>query len=82
MDKIIKPVSYYLEKLMREQGINKKQLSEILKVNQLSITKEFQSRPYPSKFTKLSQVLDANRKAQVITTGAIYRMMTGDKENE
>ena len=39
MDKIIKPVSYYLEKLMREQGINKKQLSEILKVNASTITR-------------------------------------------
>ena len=51
-------------------------------VNQLSITKEFQSRPYPSNLTRLYQVIDANRKAQVFTTAAIYKMMgVGTNEN-
>lgn len=51
-------------------------------VNQLSITKEFQSRPYPFKFTKFYQIIDANRKAQVLTTTIIYRMMgAGSNEN-
>ena len=47
-------------------------------VNQLSINKEFQINPYPSNITKVSQLVEANRKAQVITSTAIYKMMAGD----
>ena len=47
-------------------------------VNQLSINKEFQINPYPSNITKVSQLVEANRKVQVITSTAIYKMMAGD----